>query len=116
MTEWKDKSCIPSAAAEVLKERDVQNALSDIPGWTITEDGKRIARSWRVANFVEALNFFQNVGQIAEAENHHPDLHVVGYRNVTIELWTHLVDGLSVNDLIVAAKINDVPVTLQPDT
>ena len=44
--------------------------------------------------------------QIAEAEDHHPDLHLAGYRNVTIEMWTHAVGGLTENDFILAAKID----------
>ena len=53
-----------------------------------------------------ALDFFQRIAQIAEAEDHHPDLHLVGYRNVTIEIWTHAVGGLTENDFILAAKID----------
>jgi len=113
MSRWKDKSCVPSATVEVLSEAEISDALHDIPGWAVTPDGKRISRSWRVASFVEALRFFNTVAELAENENHHPDLHVVGYRHVTIELWTHVVNGLSVNDLIVAAKINEIPVGLQ---
>ena len=113
MTEWKEKNCIPSATAQVLSTAEVETALGDLPGWSVTTDGKRITRSWRVTNFLEALAFFQRVGEIAEANHHHPDLHVVGYRNITVELWTHVVDGLTINDLIVAAKINEVPIELQ---
>jgi 4a-hydroxytetrahydrobiopterin dehydratase len=60
-----------------------------------------------------ALDFFNRIGAIAEAEDHHPDLHVVGYRNVTIELWTHAVNGLTENDFILAAKIDQLPVELK---
>ena len=79
----------------------------------LTADGKRLRREWRVKNFVTALDFFNRVGQIAEAEGHHPDLHLVGYRNVTIELWTHAIGGLSENDFILAAKIDQLPVELK---
>ena len=60
-----------------------------------------------------ALEFFERVGQVAEQEDHHPDLHLVGYRNVTIEIWTHAVNGLSENDFILAAKIDQLPVELK---
>jgi 4a-hydroxytetrahydrobiopterin dehydratase len=66
-----------------------------------------------VRDFVEAIAFFSRVAQIAEAEDHHPDLHLVGYRNVTIEIWTHAVGGLTENDFILAAKIDAVPVELK---
>jgi 4a-hydroxytetrahydrobiopterin dehydratase len=49
-----------------------------------------------------------------QRSGHHPDLHLVGYRNVTIELWTHAIDGLSENDFIAAAKIDEVPIDLKP--
>ncbi|MFP6769415.1 MAG: 4a-hydroxytetrahydrobiopterin dehydratase, partial [Planctomycetaceae bacterium] len=50
---------------------------------------------------------------LVEDEGHHPDLHLVGYRNVAIELWTHVIGGLSENDFITAVKINDVPIELK---
>ena len=59
------------------------------------------------------LRFFQAVAEVAEAEGHHPDLHLVGYRNVAIEIWTHAIGGLSVNDFILAAKIDGLPVELK---
>jgi 4a-hydroxytetrahydrobiopterin dehydratase len=76
----------------------------------LTADGQRIRREWRVKNFVTALDFFDRIGAIAEAEDHHSDLHLVGYRNVAVELWTHAVNGLTENDFILAARINGVPV------
>lgn len=59
------------------------------------------------------MRFFNKVAEIAEAEGHHPDLHIAGYRNVTIEIWTHAIDGLSENDFILAAKIDELPVELK---
>ena len=53
-----------------------------------------------------ALDFFNRGGPVAEAEDHHPDLHLTGYRNVAIEIWTHAINGLSENDFILAAKID----------
>src|SRR4051794_23919383 len=97
----------PLSAAEVA-------ALSpQVPEWRVTADGQRIRREWRGKDFVTALDFFNPVGQIAEAEDHHPDLHLVGYRNVAIELWTHAIGGLSENDFILAAKIDRLPVALK---
>ena len=87
--------------------------LSAVPLWKLTGDHKRLRREWRVKDFAAGLDFFQRVGQIAEAEDHHPDLHLVEYRNVAIELWTHAVGGLSENDFILAAKIDQLPVELK---
>ena len=59
------------------------------------------------------MRFFDLVAEIAEAEAHHPDLHLVGFRNVTIEIWTHAIGGLSENDFILAAKIDELPIQLK---
>jgi 4a-hydroxytetrahydrobiopterin dehydratase len=96
-----------------LSSDEVCSLLAKVPGWQLTPDGKRIQRQWRVKDFVHALDFFKRVGDVAEDENHHPDLHLVGYRNVTIEIWTHAINGLSENDFILAAKIDALPVELK---
>ena len=96
-----------------LSRSEAERFLLAVPGWKFSGDGKRIARSWRVKDFLTALDFFHRVGQIAEQEDHHPDLHLIGYRNVTIEIWTHAIDGLSENDFILAAKIDKLPVELK---
>jgi 4a-hydroxytetrahydrobiopterin dehydratase len=96
-----------------LPDDRVQTLLKSVPEWKLSPDGKRIRREWRVRDFQAGLDFFNRVGQVAEAEDHHPDLHLVGYRNVAIELSTHAVDGLTENDFILAAKIDTVPVELK---
>ena len=114
-------------AAELIRKRcascegDVQPVpaervgafLAGLPAWTLTTDRQRIRREWRVKDFLTGLDFFQRVGRIAEEEGHHPDLHLVGYRNVAIELWTHAIGGLSENDFILAAKIDTLPLELK---
>ena len=96
-----------------LSVEQVGNYLRALPSWTLTPNGQRIRREWLVKNFRTALDFFHRVGQVAEEEGHHPDLHLVGYRNVAIEIWTHAIGGLSENDFILAAKIDTLPVTLK---
>ena len=66
-----------------------------------------------MTNFVAGMRFFDEVAKVAEDDGHHPDLHIVGYRNVSIELWTHAIGGLSENDFILAAKIDQLPVELK---
>ena len=83
--------------------------LSNLGDWKLTHDGQRIRRDWVVKDFVTAIDFFNKVCELAEAEGHHPDLHVEGYRNVWIEIWTHAIGGLSENDFILAAKIDEIP-------
>ena len=55
------------------------------------------------------------MAELAEAEGHHPDLHLQDYRNVSIELWTHSVGGLTENDFILAVKIDRLPIRLRHD-
>jgi 4a-hydroxytetrahydrobiopterin dehydratase len=108
------KHCAPceGGVPPVAPER-VQRYLVDMPNWKLTSDGKRIRREWRVKDFVTGLDFFNRIGRLAEEEDHHPDLHLAGYRNVAVELWTHALNGLSENDFILAAKIDKLPVELK---
>jgi 4a-hydroxytetrahydrobiopterin dehydratase len=96
-----------------LSDQQIRDRLAALPAWSLCDDGKRIRRQWRVKDFVAGLDFFNRVGKIAEDEGHHPDLHLIGYRNVAVELWTHALGGLSDNDFILAAKIDEVPVELK---
>jgi 4a-hydroxytetrahydrobiopterin dehydratase len=106
------KHCAPcEGGVPVLTPEQVQTYLAELRDWKLTEDGK-IRRQWRIKNFLAGLEFFNRVGQLAEEEGHHPDLHLIGYRNVSIELWTHAIGGLSENDFILAAKIDRLPVEL----
>ena len=59
------------------------------------------------------IDFFNRCAEVAEADGHHPDLHLEGYRNVSVELWTHAIGGLSENDFILAAKIDQLPIELK---
>lgn len=113
-TELRKKHCVPcEGGVPPSSQGEIQRALKSLPDWKLTPDSKRIRREWRVKNFATGLEFFQRVGEIAEAEGHHPDLHLVGFRNVAIELWTHAAGGLTENDFILAAKIDELPVALQ---
>jgi 4a-hydroxytetrahydrobiopterin dehydratase len=113
-TELTRKHCVPcEGGIPALTLDQARSFLTALPQWQLTADQQRLRREWRVKDFVTALDFFHRVGQIAEAESHHPDLHLVGYRNVAIEIWTHAINGLSENDFILAAKIDQLPVELK---
>jgi 4a-hydroxytetrahydrobiopterin dehydratase len=113
-TELTSKHCAScEGTIPPLSPADVQSHLVAVPGWQLTADGRRIRREWRAKDFMTVLDFFNRVGRIAEAEDHHPDLHLTGYRNVAIEIWTHAVGGLTQNDFILAAKIDTLPVALK---
>jgi len=108
------KKCVPcEGGVALLPSDEASKLLGQVPGWSITSDGKRLNRSWRVKDFVTGLDFFRRIGDIAESQDHHPDLHLVGYRNVTIEIWTHAVGGLTENDFILAAQISELAVELK---
>ena len=108
------KRCLPcEGGVPKLTSEETQAQLASLSGWSVTSDGKRIRKEWTVKNFMAGMRFFNKVAEIAEAEGHHPDLHIAGYRNVSIEIWTHAIDGLSENDFILAAKIDELPVELK---
>ena len=108
------KKCVPcEGEVPKLTPADADAQLARLPGWTIVHNGERIRREWVVKNFMAAIRFFNSVADVAEAEGHHPDLHLVGYRNVAIEIWTHAIGGLSENDFILAAKIDGLPIELK---
>ena len=92
---------MPALTAEQVADR-----LAVLDGWETTDDGAAIRREWDAGNFTKALSFFNRVGELAEAEGHHPDLHLTGYRRAAVVLTTHAVGGLTENDFILAAKID----------
>lgn len=83
-----------------------------IPEWQVNEQATRLKRSWHTKNFAAALQFVDRVGAIAEAEQHHPDISIYSYNHVDIVLWTHALGGITENDLILAVKIDTIPVAL----
>jgi 4a-hydroxytetrahydrobiopterin dehydratase len=92
---------------------EAQAQLQKLSGWQLSPDGKRIRKDWTVKNFMSGIDFFNRVAKVAEDDDHHPDLHLAGYRNVWIELSTHAIGGLSENDFILAAKIDQTPIELK---
>ncbi len=109
-TDLRQQHCKPcEGGVQALSSPRVRELLSSLPKWKLTADGKGIRREWRMKDFAAALALFNAIGQVAEAEDHHPDLHLTGYRNAAVELSTHAIGGLSENDFILAAKIDQVP-------
>ena len=103
------KKCVPcEGGVDPCPLPFVQEQLEKLPGWYLTHNNERIRKDWQMNNFLEGLAFFEKVGALAEEEAHHPDLHLVGYKNVSIEIWTHAIGGLSENDFILAAKIDQI--------
>lgn len=93
------------SADDVTIQRDML-----IPRWEIVDQGIKLKRSYKVRNFRSALDYINRVGMLAEAEGHHPDLTVRSYNHVDVTLWTHKVGGITENDLIMAVKIDTLPI------
>ena len=87
--------------------------LAQVPSWSLSGDGKSIWRELAMKDFSAALRLMNQIGDVAEREDHHPDLHLTGYRKLRIELATHSIGGLSENDFILAAKIEELPKELK---
>ncbi|MGD0784066.1 MAG: 4a-hydroxytetrahydrobiopterin dehydratase [Candidatus Aminicenantales bacterium] len=110
------KKCVPcEGGVEKFTRAEAEDQLVLLDGWRVTHDGLRIRKDWLVKNFMAGIDLFGSVAEVAENEGHHPDLHLEGYRNVWIELWTHAIGGLSENDFILAAKIDQLPVRLKKE-
>lgn len=80
---------------------------TEAPGWEL-RDAKHLQKEYKFKDFKSALEFVNKVGEIAEANTHHPNIEF-GWGFVKILLWTHAIDGLSENDFILAAKIDAAP-------
>ena len=106
MTELTHKKCQPceKGTPPVPPER-VQQLLAQVSGWEVVE-GKLLRKQLKLADFMSVITLVNRIAGVAEAEDHHPDLHITGYRRLMIELATHAIGGLSDNDFILAAKID----------
>ena len=96
------------ASPGVLSAARLNERLNALPNWAASADGTAILRKIRMKNFLQALAWFDRIAEVAEADNHHPDLHLVGYRNVTVELSTHSLGGVTEQDLTMAGKIDAI--------
>jgi len=101
-----EKKCTPcEGSVKALHGEALAEFQSELGrGWTLVE-GLRLEREFKFKNFREALDFTNAVGDLAEAEGHHPDIYLA-WGKVRITLWTHAAKGLTENDFILAAKID----------
>ena len=89
-----------------MAEEAVRRYREATPAWELADSGTAIVRKFNCGNFSNAVELLHRIAELAESEQHHPDLHLTGYRNLRVELTTHAIGGLSENDFIVAAKID----------
>lgn len=108
-----DKKCIPCERGDIEPLSCIQSEKlflehqADLQGWKLNEVCVRISYEKLFSDFITAMKFINKVAIIAEEAGHHPDIYV-WYNKVQLDLWTHSIGGLSENDFIVAAKINQI--------
>jgi 4a-hydroxytetrahydrobiopterin dehydratase len=99
------KRCVPcEGGTQPLSRTEIETYLSQVGGGWKVEGEKTLTKQFTFRDFVAAMKFVSSVADIAEAEGHHPDIHI-SYNKVRFDLWTHAIGGLSENDFILAAKI-----------
>ena len=100
------KKCVPcEGGVKPLSRAEAQEYMNQVSGWILNKEGQKISKEFKFKDFIGAINFVNNVAELAESEGHHPDIHI-HYNKVLLELSTHAIGGLSENDFIVAAKID----------
>jgi 4a-hydroxytetrahydrobiopterin dehydratase len=100
------KSCTPcKGGIPALTEGEAQSFQAQVAKWELSDEARRIERTFQFKNFGEALAFVQKVGEVAEAEGHHPDI-CFGWGYAKVALQTKKIKGLHENDFIMAAKID----------
>ena len=105
MSKLAQKKCVPCrGGVPPLCAEEVQPLLEQLNQWEAVEN-HHLKRTFTFEDFVSALGFVNRIGEIAEAEGHHPDLYLAWGR-VGVEIWTHKINGLSESDFILAAKID----------
>src|SRR5690606_38942571 len=104
-SELASKTCIPCrGGVPPLSMEAATRLLEQLDGWEI-EQG-RVAKTFTFKDFAEALAFVNRIGAISEEQGHHPDIYMT-WGKVSLEIWTHKIDGLTESDFILAAKFDE---------
>lgn len=108
MGDLKQKHCKPCEGdVDMLGRETAEAHLLELSDWVLRDDAKEISRTFKFKNYYETMAFVNALAWIAHREDHHPDIEV-GYNTCHVRYSTHSVGGLSENDLICAAKLNDL--------
>jgi 4a-hydroxytetrahydrobiopterin dehydratase len=103
-----DKRCQPcSGNTPKLSLDEIQKKMLEIDDWKLNDKQEMIFKKFKFKNFIKALQFTNEVGNISEEEGHHPDISI-GFGYCLIMIHTHAIEGLSINDFILAAKIDQL--------
>ena len=105
MSPLSEKQCVPCrGGVPPLKGQDLERIARELDGnWQVVDE-HHLEKEYPFKNFREALDFTNRVGELAESQNHHPDIYLA-WGKVKVTLWTHKIDGLTESDFILAAKI-----------
>ena len=110
MTSKANKNCIPCESLDkshLLSDSQIEESLQSLKlVWKLSY-GDKLCRKFTAKDFQSALNAINDIGVIAERENHHPDLHLTSYRDVEIVIYTHSLKGLTRNDFMLAEMIDE---------
>jgi 4a-hydroxytetrahydrobiopterin dehydratase len=107
MSDLAIKTCVPCrGGVPPLKGEELAVLKKQVNGWNVIEE-HHITKAFKFPNFREALNFVNRVGELAEEQGHHPDISLA-WGKVEIMTWTHKINGLTENDFILAAKIDQL--------
>ena len=111
MNDLVNKKCVPcEGKISSLDISEIHKYQKKIDGWDVTKNNKEIyflEKNFKFKNFIGSKIFIDKVGEIAENENHHPDI-LFGWGYAKITITTHAIEGLSTNDFILAAKIDQI--------
>lgn len=97
-----DRHCRADAA--LLAAQELETLRAQLPDWKVTDE-PRLTRTFRFPDFRTALDFVNRVGEVAEAESHHPDL-CLAWGRVDVTTWSHDAGGLTESDFVLAAKVD----------
>jgi 4a-hydroxytetrahydrobiopterin dehydratase len=110
MPDLADRKCVPCrGGTPPLKADQIKPLLSQLAGWKVVAN-HHIEKTFEFPDFRSALDFVNRIGEVAEREDHHPDLEL-SWGRVGVRIWTHKIDGLTESDFILAAKIDRAPKT-----
>jgi 4a-hydroxytetrahydrobiopterin dehydratase len=102
-----NKTCVPCRGGVApLKGIELAHLSGKLDGWAVVDE-HHLRKSYMFPDFVQALRFVNKVGELAEEQGHHPDI-FLSWGKVELKVWTHKVDGLTENDFILAAKIDQL--------
>jgi 4a-hydroxytetrahydrobiopterin dehydratase len=108
MSELSAKTCVPCrGGVPGLRGNAITVLLKQLSGWEVINE-HHLSKEYKFPDFVTALAFVNQVGEVAETEGHHPDIHLT-WGGVGIQTWTHKIDALTESDFILAAKIDELP-------